>query len=122
MKTLANCNPIEFLQQTAKIKRKVEKYLKDTGILELRKRMPPDGVTVEEQSRKNISDMLDLALEQYPRETAELLGLMCFVEPKDIENYKGIDFLTPAIEMLNSEVVISFFTSLTKLGQTDTQG
>lgn len=121
-KTLANCNPIEFLEQGGKIKHKVEKYFKDTGILELRKRMPPEGVTVEEQAKKNRSDMLDIALEKYPRETAEILGLACFIEPEDIESYKGIDFLVPAVELLNSEVVVNFFISLVKLGLKDLQG
>ena len=129
MKTLANCNAIEFLQQTNKIRKEVEKYLKDTEILELRKRMPEltGDETAEEveekrkaQAKKNINDMLDLACDKYPKETAKILGLICFTD--DAINVKGIDFLSPAIELMNNEAVLGFFTSLTKLGQTNIAG
>jgi hypothetical protein len=118
MKTIANCNPIEFLQQTNKMRHAVMKYLKDTEIFEIRKRQPPEGVTVTEQAKKNLSDMLDVALENYPRETAEILGLACFIEPQDIENHTAAELLTPALELLNSKAVVDFFISLLKLEQT----
>lgn len=123
MKTLANCNTVEFLQQTAKIKKAVEKYLKDTEILKLRKRMPEltgketkieKQKKLNEQGRKNISDMLDLALEKYPERTAEILGLLCFIEPSEVKNHKGIEFITPALELIQSEEVASFFTLFLK--------
>lgn len=37
MKNLANCTPSEFLKQTNKIKKSVEKWLKATDIMEIRK-------------------------------------------------------------------------------------
>ena len=118
MKTIANCNPIEFLQQTNKIRHAVAKYFKDTEILEIRKRKPTDGVTVAEQAKKNLDDMLDTALEKYPRETAEVLGLMCFIEPTEIEKYTAAELLTPALELLNSKAVVNFFISLARVEQT----
>lgn len=118
MKTIANCNPIEFLQQTNKIRHAVSKYFKDTEILEIRKRKPTEGVTVAEQAKKNIDDMLDTALEKHPRETAEVLGLMCFIEPADIEKYTAAELLTPALELLNSKAVVNFFISLARVEQT----
>lgn len=118
MKTIANCNPIEFLQQTNKIRHAVSKYFEDTEILEIRKRKPTEGVTVAEQAKKNLDDMLDTALDKYPRETAEVLGLMCFIEPTDIEKYTAAELLTPALELLNSKAVVNFFISLARVEQT----
>ena len=118
MKTIANCNPIEFLQQTNKIRHAVSKYFEDTEILEIRKRKPTEGVTVAEQAKKNLDDMLDTALDKYPRETAEVLGLMCFIEPADIEKYTAAELLTPALELLNSKAVVNFFISLARVEQT----
>ena len=40
MKNLANCTPVEFLRQTNKIRHSVEGWLKETGILEVRKNKP----------------------------------------------------------------------------------
>jgi hypothetical protein len=40
MKNLANCTPREFLKQTSKIKGSVEKWLKVTDVMNIRKRMP----------------------------------------------------------------------------------
>lgn len=118
MKTIVNCNPIEFIEQTNKIRHAVSKYFKDTKILEIRKRKPTDGVTIEEQAKKNLNDMLDVAMGEYPRETAEVIGLMCFIEPTEIEKYTAAEFLTPALELLNSKAALNFFISLAKLEQT----
>ena len=40
VKTLANCTDVEFLRQTNKIRKAVEKWLTDTDIANIRKRMP----------------------------------------------------------------------------------
>ncbi len=127
MKTLANCNPVEFLRQTNKIRHAVSGWLNDTGILEIRKRQPAltGKETLEEleqkkreQAKKNINDMLDSMLENHAEQTAEVLGLMCFVDPEEIEDAKGVDFLLPAMELLSSKPVIDFLLSYMKLEQT----
>ncbi len=125
MKTLANCNPREFLRQTNKIRHSVESWLKLTDIINIRKRMPniPAGATEEErkavteaQINANIHAMLDAIMEEHPDETAELLGLLCFVEPDDLENHAMTEFLAAATEMIDSPEVIGFFLSLQRLG------
>lgn len=135
MKNLANCKPSEFLKQSNKIKRSVEKWLTATKVLEIRKAVPtleeiPDTATDEEkaeikkrndklvrdQAKRNISDMLDSMLEEHPEETLELLALMCFVEPENVDDYPTEDYLTSISEMLGSQAVISFFTSLARWG------
>ena len=130
MKNLANCTVREFLAQSNKIRKSVNNWLTLTKVLEIRKHQPdiPDDATVEErkeitqeQVKKNLSEMLDAILDEYPEETAELLGLLCFIEPKDLDNYKMTDLLSSFTELLESEEVISFFTSLAKLGNKSTR-
>lgn len=123
MKTLANCSPVEFLRQTNKIRHAAAEFMKETGVLELRKRHPEltgketdeeKKAALDKQARQNLSDMADLLMDTNAEKTAELLGMLCFMEPEDLENAKGIDFLTPAIEILSSKPVIDFLLLLAK--------
>ena len=129
MKTLATCSPVEFLVQTNKIRRSVESWLTLTKVMEIRKRLPelPQGAKPEdvkkarqEQAKKNFSSILDSVLEEHPQETAELLGLLCFIEPEDLENHSMLEIISAVNELIPSPEVLSFFTSLTQLVQTVT--
>ena len=136
MKNLANCAPSEFLKQTVRIKRSLEKWVTDIDLKRIRSQMPeladvPSGASKEEKQRiteenkrkikeqgtKNLSQIMDAAFEQYPDETLEVLALFCFVEPKDVDDYPISDYLTALSEMVNDDAVIGFFTSLSRLGQ-----
>ena len=128
MKTLANCSPREFLVQTNKIRKRAADWLQKTRILEIRSKRPAykDGMTEEErqaaarkQLRENLSEIFDSILEEYPDETAELLGLVCFIEPEDLDNHKMTDFLQAITEILNDQAVLDFFISLIRLDQMD---
>lgn len=129
MKTLANCTPREFLKQTARIRHRAEAWLDMTKILDIRKHAPeiPKDATDEEkqkivygQAKKNLSKILDAVLDEHPDETLELLGLLCFVEPEEVDNHT-IDFYLDAVsDLLSSKAVIRFFTSLVQLGQINT--
>ena len=124
-KSLANCKPSEFLKQTNAIRHYVEKWLKDIKFADIRKRLPaiPEGATEEEkkeliaaQSRKNFSEMLDSALEQHPEETLGVLALCCFI-PVEQADEQPMEFYVDAIaDLMESEAVMRFFTSLVKLG------
>lgn len=135
MKNLANCKPSEFLKQTYRIKRSVEKWLTDTDILNIRKNLPElktltKDMTEEEriatfednkkrsqdQIRKNLGEMLDQVMDAHADETLELLALCCFVEPEDVDNYSVDYYLSNLVEILNNGSVIGFFTSLAQLG------
>lgn len=139
LKTLADCKPSEFLAQTNKIRKSVDKWLTDTDVLNIRKRLPaletaPEGATAEqrsevikrnaeksrEQARKNLSAMLDAMLEEHPDETLEVLALCCFVEPKDVDNHPIGEYLTAFSKLISDEAVLGFFTSLAQLGQMNT--
>ena len=138
MKTLANCNAVDFLTQTNKIRKAVAKWLTDTDIMNIRKHVPPapdyEGKTQEEveelqaeykvklqeQSKKNLLDMLDAILDEHPQETLELLGLICFVEPKDVAKMNGLKLLNMGMETISDPEVLRFFTSLVNVSQTIT--
>lgn len=138
-KTLANCTPTEFVAQTVKIKKQAEKWLTLTKILEI-KAVQPEYKTLEkdapaeeraevikhnakllrDQSMKNMSKIFDACFEDHPKETLELLALCCFVEPEKVDE-NPISFYIKAInDLISDESVLSFFTSLAVLGQTNT--
>ena len=139
LKTLATCKPSEFLRQTNRIKKSVEKWLTDTDILNIRRRMPvleivPKNGTAEErqavfdrnkavareQAKKNLSAMLDAVLDEYPEETLEVLALCCFVEPENVDDYTVGEYLTAFNSLINDKAVLDFFTSLATLAQSNT--
>lgn len=125
MKNLANCKPSEFLQQTNRIRKSVSKWLADTDILNIRQTMPKisDDATeeerkkaMEEQAKENLNLILDAILEKHPDETLELLALLCFVEPKDVDNHSVTEYLEAFEELISNKAVLNFFTSLMRLG------
>lgn len=140
MKNLATCKPTEFLKQTNRIKKAAEKWLNDTDILNIRKNLPKletidKDVDAEERNRifeanqkkarkqmlENTSKILDAIMEDHPDETLELIALLCFVEPQNVDDYTVEEYLTAITEMLSSKAVIGFFTSLAQWGLTSTR-
>ena len=126
MKNLANCNVREFLTQTNKIRKSVVNWLSLTQVLEIRRTMPaiPEDISederkeiIAEQAKENLFNMLDSILDKYPEETAEMLGLMCFIEPEDLDKHKMTELFSSFTEMINCEEVIGFFTSLVSLAR-----
>lgn len=137
-KNLVTCKPTEFLRQTNRIRKSVEKWMKATGIMEIRKRKPAglreitgdmsaeeietlkaeNARRIAEQSRKNLYDIMASAMEDNPDETLELLALACFVEPENIDDHKVSFYLANLSDILADEDVLSFFTSLARLEQT----
>jgi hypothetical protein len=140
MKTLASCKPSEFLKQTNLIRKSVEKWLTETDIMNIRKRLPhreaiPIDATseereainarnekaIKEQMSQNLSAILDAVLEEHADETLEVMALCCFVEPKDVDSHTMAEYLSAINELINDESVMSFFTSLVRMGQISTQ-
>ena len=123
MKTLANCKPSEFLRQTNRARKCAERWMEATDIASIRKRLPElnDDMTDEEkqaalekQVKANMSAILDEALEKHPDETLELLALVCFVEPEDVDDYPMVEYIDAANALINNKTVTSFFISLLK--------
>ena len=136
MKNLANCKPSEFLKQTNRIRKSVEKWLRLTDIMSIRKRVPTgmpeitadlsddekEAVTkkrkemIFEKAQENLSAILDACLDEHPDETLEVLALCCFIEPENVDDYPMTDYLAAALDMIEDETVNRFFTLLMRLG------
>lgn len=135
LKNLANCTPVEFLRQTNKIRHQVAGWLKETGVLEIRKHTcdlvaVTENMNAEEralveaenkkridaQTKKNISDMLDAALDANAEKTYELLALLCFIDPENAGDVKPFVLMQNFTEMLADEDVMGFFSSLMRSG------
>lgn len=134
LKNLATCKPSEFLKQTNRIRKAAAEWLTATDILNIRKNIPKlDEVTddmseaqkvaiaaknkeaLQAQARVNAMAMLDAIMDEHPDETLELLALLCFVEPKDVDKHTMSEYLEAFTELIGSEAVIGFFTSLARL-------
>jgi hypothetical protein len=138
MKNLANCKPSEFLRQTNKIRKAVEKWLTVTEIMKIRSKVPElkkididmtveDKAEVQEENRKrmrkqaidNAMEILDAVMDKHPDETLELLALLCFVEPEHVDDHEVGEYLDSFTELIGNDSVINFFTSLARLERMD---
>ncbi len=129
MKNLANCTPREFLKQTNRIRKAVSGWLKLTDIKNIRKRLPdvPKDATPEEkkkalneQTQANLAAILENILDKCPDETADILGIICFIEPEELDNYTVKQLLAEYNEVINCPEVIDFFGSLMRLANLNT--
>ena len=139
MKNLTNCTPTEFMTQTNRIRKSVEKWLKDTDILNIRQRHPDYEVVKagasadekkaviernaqkeREQIQANFNAILNAIMDDHPQETLEVLALCAFIEPADIDNHTVAEFLDVFNDIVNNESVLNFFTSLARLAQMNT--
>ena len=125
-KNLANCTPKEFMVQTRLIKHHLEKWLKDTDIINIRKNLPelPENVTDDEkdelmrkQAQANLSAMFDAIFDEHPDETIELLALFCFVPLSELDAHPVTYYMESITEMTREKAVWDFFGSLAVLGQ-----
>lgn len=128
MKNLANCKPSEFLRQTNLIRKSVANWIKVTDIMNIRKRKPdftgiPESdhdaraAVMEAQTRENLNAILESMLEEHPDETLEILALVCFVDPKDVDKHTVTEYLDSITEIISNKSVLNFFTSLARLDQ-----
>ena len=122
---MANCTTAEFLRQSNRIRHAVVEYLDYTKILDIRKSKPAfkDGMTEDEkkaaikvQAKKNISAMLDNALEENAEATTRILALLCFID--DAEEAERLDPFE-LLDVILSERVLNFFTRLMQSGLID---
>lgn len=136
MKNLANCKPSEFLMQTNRIKKSLEKWMVDIDLKKIRSQVPEmtdipkdaDDITrkrimeenkqkMKDQAYKNLSKIIDSALGEYPDETLEVLALLCFVEPENVDDHPMSEYITALTELITDEAVINFFISFSRLEQ-----
>ena len=131
MKNLAKCKPSEFLAQSNKIRKAVSEWLTLTDILNIRQQKPKFEIDMTDEERerltaeqvqKNLNEMLDQILEEHAEETLNVLALMCFVNPKDVDEHPMDEYIEAFNELISNQTVINFFVSLARLGQTNTSG
>lgn len=125
VKTIATLKGPEFLRACNRVRYAVEKFAKETNVMDLRKVMPvitedmDDDQrmdAIREQSKKNISAMLDRVLEEKPEATYDLL---CALMVNDTgEELDGVDLITAAMEILSNKKVLDFLLQLARSVQT----
>lgn len=129
IKTIATLKGPEFLRACNRVRYAVEKFVKETNVMDLRKMMPVITEdmddeqrmdAIHEQSKKNISAMLDRVLEERPEATYDLL---CALMINDTgEELDGVDLITAAMEILSNKKVLDFLLQLARSVQTGTAG
>ena len=121
MKTLTNCKPREFMRQVARIKTAAAAWLDMTRLLELRRRMPPRQEYADDEARRqavmdqwraNIKDMVDAMLVDHPEETLELLGLICFIEPEELDEHPMSELYEGLMAVLKDDNLVDLFTAM----------
>ena len=146
MKNLATCSPREFMVQTNLIRKSVEKWLKATDIMAIRRRKPdlppvpemPEVTTPEEKARileaqataikerdaiirqhavDNAFAIIDAAFEDHTDETLEVLALVCFVPVSEVNEHPMKFYMQSIRELIEDSEVMAFFTSLVRLAQ-----
>lgn len=119
MKTLMNCNAKEFLVQTNKMRKKVEKLVKAidfdgisanfSGIVET--------ATAKEKVKKIypiLSNIMDICFEKDVDTVLEIVAMARFEDVAETEKLEPNEIMNFVQEMIQSERVINFFTSSAK--------
>lgn len=136
-KNLATCKPTEALAQMVKIRKLLEKWLKDIELAELFEEIPgivKVAADATDEDKKNAFQqnykillktikekglaLFDKALIDYPDETLSVLALACFVEPENVDDYTMSDYIEALIAMKNDKATTGFFTLLLSAVQT----
>ena len=130
MKTLAQFDGVEFLKRCNKIRKDVQAFLQETNIMSIRKNVPTlTGKETKEEIRaknkeqalKNVNDMLDVMLDQYPERTLDLFRL--FIELEDGEKEPtGMELVLTGMNLFTDERIVDFLASLIRLGQMNISG
>lgn len=136
MKNLAKATPTEFMTQTAKMAKCLEKWIEVIDLDGLKKKYMvepisfPEGMSKEDKikayadykrevSKKALGfalSIIETMFAEHPQETGEILALSCFVEPEEFETYQIRDYMREISDLLTDECVVGFFTSLVQSG------
>lgn len=126
MRGITELETREFLKQLNEIRKVADECITEIGIAEIRKRLPvltgneteaEKQEKVTQQAKKNISAMLDSALEQHPEATERLLETLLVYDPGE-KHLTGAKFVSRALRELMDDAVIDFLLSAAKLGIT----
>lgn len=112
MKFIFDCEDEILLPFTYDFSEDVEKFLKLTKVLDIRKNRDA-SIPREEQGKKNLKDMFRRVSKEYPKETSELLAKLWVLEGGE----KAPNALTTFTKIITNKDVLDFFTSLMGLAQ-----
>lgn len=114
MKFIADLKDEELLPIIYNIVDDVSTFVKNTKVLEVRNNLPPEGVTKDEQGRKNIKEMLRIICKEYPTETADILRKLWVLDDGEKEEDKP-NFIVTLSKLLQENWLIDFFISAANL-------
>ena len=128
-KTLANCSTIEFLKQANKIRKAVGQFYDECDFGSIMKSKPEYPMNATEEQREEIAkafrknqlnEILDICLETNVEKTVEIIGLMCFMSKEEAENTPANIILGLALDLIQNQAVIDFFSKMVQSGMIDT--
>lgn len=114
MRFIAELKDEELLPLAYDISDDVSKFMKTTNVLEIRKNLPPEGISATEQGRQNIKDMLKVICKDYPKETANILHKLWVLDNGETEDDIP-NFVVSLSKLLNERWLIDFFISVMNL-------
>ena len=128
MKTLKDLNSVDFLRKCNHIRKQVQEVLKNTEVLKIREHKPvlkgnetqeEIKALYDEQTKKNLNDMLDLMLEEKPEETVKLFRMLIDLDEGEKEP-DGLDLILIGFETITDEKVLNFLSRLMQSGLMNT--
>jgi hypothetical protein len=114
MRFIAELKDEELLPVIYDISEDISDFVKKTNVLDIRKNLPKEGVTADEQGRQNIKDMLKVICKDYPTETAAILRRLWVLDKGETEDNKP-NFIVSLSRLLNERWLIDFFISAVNL-------
>ena len=125
MNLIVNLEGAEYLKALGRIKQSARDFLKKTNLIAIRNRKPiyaEKDTEIEkmqkakEQSNKNIDDMIDMLLTDFPAETYDFIKLFCVFDEGEEAEIKGTDAIILLLQILTDSNTMDFLFLLTKLG------
>lgn len=114
MRFIAELKDEEMLPQMYDIVDDIIKFMDATKIAEIRKTLPPEGISRDEQGKKNIKEMFRIICKEYPSETAVILRKLWVLDKG--ENEEDIpNFFVSLSRLLSEGWMIDFFISAVNL-------
>lgn len=130
MKTITELTGGDFLRHCNKIRHQVSDIIKETGVLEIRKRQPEftgketekeKAEMINQQAKKNIDAMIDCLLDEHAEKTIELLNLLVIREKDDPKEIPDFDLIAIGLDLIGNQKVMNFFISAASSGLKLTQ-
>lgn len=74
-----------------------------------------EGATNEEKGLKIFDNLTKKMLKEYPKDTLEIIGRMCMIEPENIGQYSAMEILSYLPVLFANKDIKRFFLSLLEI-------